>query len=82
MSSKIDISKLVPYTTPEEALAQLEEADAMVTRLHLEIIDALRADIGYSVLERLRLHWQGRKYRRLGLRIHRALHSGANGLRP
>lgn len=61
--------------TPQEALDELRAAELQVMSLQLEIIDALRHHIGYSLIERLRLKWQFRKYARIGKRIYNAMYT-------
>lgn len=75
MNSKNDTDTFTPYTTPQEALNQLDEAATQVMGLQLEITDALDfANVGYSFFERLRLRLQQRKYACLQKRIYKAMY--------
>lgn len=66
-SENIDMFTLRP--TPREALENLEEALRKVMWLQLELYDALKNDIGYSLTERLRLRFHTWKQKRLMGRI-------------
>ena len=77
---KIDMSSkntdfLSSYKTPQEALANLETAAMQVMALQLEIYDALKHHLGYSLTQRLRLRWLKRKYARLANRIDKAMNT-------
>lgn len=74
MNIKNQTNPFAPFPTPQEALNQLDDAALQTMRLQLEIIDALRNDLGYSFMERLRLRWQLRVYGRLQKRIYKAIY--------